>query len=111
MLLVFSSVPWINLVVFLFYAGYVHQGLGHWPTPMVESVRLPYSPLFEKVSEYTFLGLVLSVPLWSIILLLRLMLVEKKGTLQAIFIFGSGIGATWLFYLLDKHKFFDWWID
>ena len=113
MFLVFSSIPWINFAVFLLYAVYVRQGLGHWPRPMSEMVWLPYEPLFEHISEYTFLGALASIPLYPMLLLLRLVLVERKGlqTLQAIFIFGSGIGANWLLYVLDKHKFWDWWLD
>ena len=55
--LIGSLAPWVNLIVFWLYAKYVFDGLGHWPKPMIESVSLPLSAVYESILGYSFLVL------------------------------------------------------
>ena len=106
--LIGSLAPWVNLIVFWLYGKYVFEGLGHWPKPMIESVRLPLSAVYESIFGYSFLVVYWSVPIWLILTLIPRVL--RRNALATL-IFWTGVVVTILAFMLDRSQFFAWWID
>ena len=103
-----SLAPWFNLIVFWLYEKYVFDCLGHLPKPMIESVNLPHSALYESIAGYSCEVLIWSVPIWLVLTLIPRIV---RRNVLATLIFWTGIAVTILAVMLDRSHFFPWWID
>jgi hypothetical protein len=104
--------PVALFVVEVTMAAHIRLGLGHWPTPMLES----YDTALFRGHQILFFGmyffsLLAAVPLWVLCVVLPALRRPVRDRLLQPVIYGLGWGAIFLAGYLDPTTFTTWLLD
>jgi hypothetical protein len=114
-----QSVTWVLmcsspllLFVFLSLAAHVRLGLGHWPTPMLESYNTAaygrHVQVFVWVALFTVYA---AVPLWLVALCFGIFRISLKTHLLQTGIYVAGWVLIALYGEIDPGRFVEWFLD
>lgn len=104
--------PMLLLVAILTLAAHVRLGLGHWPTPMVESYHSP-GYLRHEVIVGLIGGFALYVagPLWAIFVAIPWFRISAKTHLIQLAMYLGGFLLIFLAGKFDPTPFTEWLLD
>jgi hypothetical protein len=106
------SSPLLLLFVFLSLAAHVRLGLGHWPTPMLESYKTAAYDQHEQVFVWVALFTVYAaVPFWLVTLCFGIFRISLKTHLLQAGVYVAGRVLIALYSQIDPGRFVTWFLD